>query len=121
MEHLESEIERPSSAPSSLIPAAGSTLCEFCRSLFMQKTTSQSLSSKAGLRYRRSLRHLLRSALDGCSLCRELSCIDPHWGPLKGGPKVRSSPNNYGPQTKTTWPMDFWASTLAMIESEYPP
>jgi hypothetical protein len=82
-------------------------LCASCRALFIQKSTSQILATRTGLRFRRNLSSLLTTALDDCILCREFLRTLHHI----------SDGYLYGYFRPLKWPVDHWASTLAAIES----
>jgi hypothetical protein len=105
--------------------SGGSEVCETCESIFLQETTCQLLASHGGLRFTRNRTSMLRSALDGCPLCRELLCM-PYgyrahtW--LTMSPEVRDyfKTSSYYWQDKWShpkWPLGDWASRAAKAES----
>lgn len=92
----------------------GNSLCEHCMNIFMQKAVHQTLAKWAGLEYRRRFIDMLRSALNGCPLCRELLCMPYNYKPEDHRMNGRGHSFYDRP---ISWPWVSWASAVDMHES----
>jgi hypothetical protein len=88
------------------------SLCETCSQLFTPPTTLARLASFRGLKYYKKRSDFLRSAIDGCRLCRELLCI-PYYHPTR---KRRQGLLPKG--ADTDWPLEHWTLCLTKLENQ---
>jgi len=95
-------------------------ICSSCAAIFSSPTAITELVSERGLEYIRERNSLLRSALAGCKLCRELLCI-PHsytYPNDRPDPSDRYSTNidvrSISDDNFRSWPLAFWGAALAV-------
>jgi hypothetical protein len=93
---------------------ARTSLCSYCQSNFIRPQTLQLLASKTGLYYTRKKSSILRTAIDGCRLCRELLCM-PKYTKVNGEKII--PPFSY---TRHRWPLQTWEDDLQKLTGQRP-